>query len=99
MKSYIPTIDISSLLDGKFVSKEAKRTIQSIKKACVEVGFFQVIGHGLKNEEIKNICAVGNKFFNMEDKYKRKLSLKNGINKIKIFIEAIFPMMLMEKKV
>ena len=53
MKSYIPTIDISSLLDGKFVSKEAKKTIQSIKKACVEVGFFQVIGHGLKNKEIK----------------------------------------------
>ena len=41
MKSYIPTINISSLLDGKFVSKEAKKTIQSIKKACVEVGFFQ----------------------------------------------------------
>ncbi len=50
MKTYIPTINISSLLDGKFVSKEAKKTIQSIKKACVEVGFFQVIGHGLKNE-------------------------------------------------
>ena len=46
MKSYIPTIDISSLLDGKFVSKEAKRTIQSINKACVEVGFFQITGHG-----------------------------------------------------
>ena len=61
---------------GKFASKEAKKTIQSIKKACVEVGFFQVIGHGLKNEEIKNICAVGNKFFNMKDKYKRKLSPK-----------------------
>ena len=76
MKSYIPTIDISSLLDGKFVSKEARKTILSIKKACVEVGFFQIIGHGLKNEEIKNICAVGNKFFNMEDKYKRKLSPK-----------------------
>ena len=69
MKFYIPTIDISSLLDGKFVSKEARKTIQSIKKACVEVGFFQVIVHGLKNEEIENISSVGNKFFNMEDKY------------------------------
>ena len=49
---------------GKFDSKEAKKTIQSIKKACVEVGFFQVIGHGLKNKEMKNICEVGNKFFN-----------------------------------
>ena len=83
---------------GKFASKEAKKTIQSIKKACVEVGFFQVIGHGLKNKEIKNICAVGNKFFNMEDKYKRKYHLKNGIKKIKIYIEVIFQVMLMEKK-
>ena len=91
MKSYIPTIDISSLLDGKFVSKEAKKTILSIKKACVEVGFFQVIGHGLKNEEIKNICAVGNKFFNMEDKCKRKLSPKKWNKKNKNIYRGYFP--------
>jgi len=91
MKSYIPTIDISSLLDGKFVSKEARKTIQSIKKACVEVGFFQVIGHGLKNEEIKNICAVGNKFFNMEDKYKRKLSPKKWNKQNKNIYRGYFP--------
>ena len=91
MKSYIPTIDISSLLDGKFVSKEAKKTIQSIKKACVEVGFFQVIGHGLKNEEIKNICAVGNKFFNMKDKCKRKLSPKKWNKKNKNIYRGYFP--------
>ena len=91
MKTYIPTINISSLLDGKFVSKEAKKTIQSIKKACVEVGFFQVIGHGLKNKEIKNICAVGNKFFNMEDKYKRKLSPKKWNKKNKNIYRGYFP--------
>ena len=91
MKSYIPTINISSLLDGKFVSKEAKKTIQSIKKACVEVGFFQVIGHGLKNKEIKNICAVGNKFFNMEDKYKRKLSPKKWNKQNKNIYRGYFP--------
>ena len=91
MKSYIPTIDISSLLDGKFVSKEARKTIQSIKKACVEVGFFQVIGHGLKNEEIKNICAVGNKFFNMKDKYKRKLSPKKWNKQNKNIYRGYFP--------
>ena len=91
MKSYIPTIDISSLLDGKFVSKEAKKTIQSIKKACVEVGFFQVIGHGLKNKEIKNICAVGNKFFNMKDKYKRKLSPKKWNKQNKNIYRGYFP--------
>ncbi len=91
MKSYIPTIDISSLLDGKFVSKEAKKTIQSIKKACVEVGFFQVIGHGIKNKEIKNICAVGNKFFNMKDEHKRKLSPRKWNKKNKNTYRGYFP--------
>ena len=76
---------------GKFASKEAKKTIQLIKKACVEVGFFQVIGHGLKNEEIKNICAVGNKFFNMEDKYKRKLSPKKWNKQNKNIYRGYFP--------
>ena len=91
MKSYIPTINISSLMYGKFASKEAKKTIQSIKKACVEVGFFQVIGHGLKNKEIKNICAVGNKFFNMEYKYKRKLSPQKWNKKNKNIYRGYFP--------
>ena len=76
MRSYIPTVNISSLLDGKFISKKSKKTIQEIRKACVEVGFFQVVGHGLKTSDIKNICSVGNKFFNMKNKYKRKLSPK-----------------------
>ena len=58
MKSYIPTIDISSLLDGKFVSKKAKKTIQSIKKACVEVGFFQITGHGISLKEINKTCLL-----------------------------------------
>ncbi len=91
MKSYIPTINISSLMYGKFASKEAKKTIQLIKKACVEVGFFQVVGHGFKNKEIKNICAVGNKFFNMKDKYKRKLSPKKWNKKNKNIYRGYFP--------
>ncbi len=44
MRSYIPTINISSLLDGKFISEKSKKTIQEIRKACVEVGFFKLLG-------------------------------------------------------
>ena len=84
---------------GKFASKEAKKTIQLIKKACVEVGFFQVIGHGLKNEEIKIFVLLEINFSIWNINTKENYLLKNGINKIKIFIEAIFPMMLMEKRV
>jgi len=47
MKSYIPTINISSLLKSEFESKSAINTLKKIEKACVEVGFFQVTGHGI----------------------------------------------------
>ena len=47
MKSYIPTINISPLLNSNFNSLMAKNTIKKIEKACIEVGFFQVVGHGI----------------------------------------------------
>ena len=64
MKNFIPTIDISSLLDTNFDSLAAKRAIKKIEKACIEVGFFQVTGHGINFKEINNICKIGNYFFN-----------------------------------
>ena len=56
MKSYIPTINISSLLKSEFESKSAMNTLKKIEKACVEVGFFQVTGHGISIKKIENIC-------------------------------------------
>ena len=55
MKSYIPTINISSLLDKNFKSVNAKKTIKKIEKACVEVGFFQITNHGIKKKNIDDI--------------------------------------------
>ena len=76
MKSYIPTINISSLLDGKFISKESRKTIQEIKKACIEIGFFQVVGHGLKTKDI-NIP-----FKNINSSIQISYQFQNRINKI-----------------
>ena len=83
MKSYIPTINISSLLKSEFESKSAINTLKKIEKACVEVGFFQIIGHGINIKKIDNICKIGNKFFNSSEKNKNKLAPKkwNKINK------------------
>ena len=74
MKSYIPTINISSLLKSEFESKSAIHTLKKIEKACVEVGFFQVTGHGISIKKIENICKIGNKFFNSSEK-----EIKTGI--------------------
>ena len=54
-QNYIPTINISSLVSKDLGSKESLKIIKKIEKACVEVGFFQVIGHGIDH---KKICLL-----------------------------------------
>tara|TARA_B100000965_G_scaffold347072_1_gene318953 strand:- start:418 stop:1386 length:969 start_codon:yes stop_codon:yes gene_type:complete len=82
-KKFIPIINISSLVNCDFNSIEAKLTIKKIEKACLEVGFFQVIGHGINLSKIKKVCKVGNNFFKSTLENKIKLAPKkwNKINK------------------
>ena len=90
-KNYIPTIDISSLIKNNFDTQVASKTIKKIEKACVNVGFFQVTGHGLNLKEIKKICEVGNNFFNLPNNKKRKLSPKKWNKKNKNLYRGYFP--------
>tara|TARA_B100001996_G_scaffold317855_1_gene261287 strand:- start:68 stop:1033 length:966 start_codon:yes stop_codon:yes gene_type:complete len=91
MKSYIPTINVSPLLKSNFNSISAKNTIKKIKKACIDVGFFQVVGHGIDIKEINNICKIGNKFFNSSIKNKNKLAPKKWNKKNKNTYRGYFP--------
>ena len=76
MKSYIPTINISSLLKSDFNTLASKNTLRKIEKACVDIGFFQVIGHGIDIKKINNVCKIGNRFFNSTNANKNKLAPK-----------------------
>ena len=90
-KNLIPTINISSIINQDFSSNKSIETINKIKKACINIGFFQVIGHGINKKNIRNICNVGNKFFNSSENNKRKLSPKKWNNKNKNIYRGYFP--------
>ena len=90
-KNIIPTINISSILKNDFNSKKSINTVNQINKACVDIGFFQVIGHGLNLKDIKKICEVGSKFFNSPRQNKRKLSPKKWNSKNKNLYRGYFP--------
>ena len=90
-KNLIPTINISSIVKNGFKSPKSITTINKIKKACIGIGFFQVTGHGISQKNIKNICNVGNKFFNSSEKNKRKLSPKKWNSKNKNVYRGYFP--------
>ena len=70
-KNIIPTINISSIINQNFSSNKSIKTINKIKKACINIGFFQVTGHGISKKNIKNICRVGNKFFSSSEIIKK----------------------------
>ena len=91
MKSYIPTVNISSLLKSDFNSLSAKNTLLKIERACVDIGFFQVIGHGIDIKEINNICKIGNRFFNSPIENKNKLAPKKWNKKNKNIYRGYFP--------
>ena len=90
-KNIIPTINISSIVKNGYESQSSIKIINKIKKACIDIGFFQVIGHGISQKKIKNICNVGNEFFNSSDKNKRKLSPKKWNSKNKNIYRGYFP--------
>ena len=89
-KNFIPTIDISSLLNG-LNSKKSKETIKKIDKACVEIGFFQIVNHGMNKKQIQSISNVGNKFFRSSEQNKIKLAPKKWNNKNKNVYRGYFP--------
>ena len=90
-KNLIPKINISSIINGKFNSTKSIETINKIKKACFDIGFFQVTGHGISQKKIEKICKVGKKFFNSSEKNKKKLSPKKWNPKNKNIYRGYFP--------
>jgi len=90
-KNLIPTIDISSLVNQDFNSNKSIETTNKIKKACINIGFFQVTGHGISKKNIKNISNVGQRFFNSSENNKRKLAPKKWNVKNKNIYRGYFP--------
>jgi isopenicillin N synthase-like dioxygenase len=91
MKNYIPTIDVSSIIKNNFDNAKSFKVIKEIEKACIEVGFFQITHHGIPLNVIKNVCAIGEKFFNSPKENKIKLAPRKWNNKNKNIYRGYFP--------
>ena len=51
----IPTININPLIENDFESIKSIKVIKQIEKACVNIGFFQIIGHGIDKKNSKKV--------------------------------------------
>jgi isopenicillin N synthase-like dioxygenase len=60
----IATIDISPFVSDGGVA-ERKKTAQQLRKACIDVGFFYLSGHGIPADELEQAIAWARKFFEL----------------------------------
>ena len=89
-KNFIPTINISKI---DFESENSKNNIifKQIQKACIEVGFFQIVGHGIEKNLIKKIAKTAHRFFNSKVNNKYKLAPKKWNKSNKNVYRGYFP--------
>ena len=90
-KNYIPTIDISLIYKYGLDNKKSLKILKEIEQACTKVGFFQIIGHGIRQSDIKKITKVGNLFFNLKNEKKFKLAPRKWNKKNKNLYRGYFP--------
>ncbi|MEM7563838.1 MAG: 2-oxoglutarate and iron-dependent oxygenase domain-containing protein [Pseudomonadota bacterium] len=67
----IPVIDISQLMN----ETDTERVISDIDKACCDVGFFYIIGHGFPSNLIEQLAESAAAYFSLDPDEKMTLGL------------------------
>lgn len=70
--STVPTIDVAPFLAG--TPEGIKQVCEEIGRACTEVGFFQIVGHGVPDEIINGCYDTARSFFDQDDEAKSVVS-------------------------
>lgn len=66
----IPVIDFAPFLRPDASAEDRLRVAQEIGRACEEVGFFVICGHGIPSDVIENIWQSTREFFDLSEEEK-----------------------------
>ena len=91
MPEVIPNIDISELINYGFNSSRSNKLIKQIKKACLDMGFFTVVGHGISDQLINSILQVTKEFFDLPISKKLKIAAHKWNKKNSNIYRGYFP--------
>jgi len=68
----LPVIDIAPFLSGG--SAAAREAVaRELRRVCIDIGFFYLVGHGLSEAELNEALARGRDFFRLPREEKEKL--------------------------
>jgi isopenicillin N synthase-like dioxygenase len=68
MQTEIPIIDVSGFLEG--TEEGMQRVAAEIGSACRDRGFFQIVGHGIPEEQIQRVYDLAKAFFDQPEEIK-----------------------------
>ncbi|KAH8674589.1 hypothetical protein BGZ60DRAFT_526544 [Tricladium varicosporioides] len=75
----IPVIDISPYMSRTATLLERGKVVTAIRDACIEYGFFQLVGHNIPLEIQETALNCAKRFFNLPLEQKQALSMKNAM--------------------
>ena len=87
----IPKIDISELINYGFNSSRSNKLIKQIKEACLDIGFFTIVGHGISTKLINSTLITSKKFFNLPMYKKLKIASQRWNKKNSNIYRGYFP--------
>ena len=91
MKNIIPKINISDLVINGLNSSKSKGVIKKIRKACLDLGFFTIVGHGISTKLINSTLITSKKFFNLPMYKKLKVASQKWNKKNSNIYRGYFP--------
>ena len=91
MNEIVPKINISKLIINGLNSSKSNKVIKQIKKACLEVGFFTIVGHGISTKLINSTLITSKKFFNLPMYKKLKVASQRWNKKNSNIYRGYFP--------
>ena len=74
----VPLIDIAPLMQGADEDDATRRVATELGRACVEHGFFYVIGHGVDGALIERLLAACHEFFALPIEQKLAVHMRHG---------------------
>ncbi len=76
---HVPTVDISAYVVGG-TDEERAATAAAVDRACREVGFIQIIGHGIPQAAIDGLTSAMDDFFDLPVE-RKKAAVVAGVNR------------------
>lgn len=76
--THVPTVDISALVDPSAAPEAVRACGDEIAAACTDVGFLQVVGHGIEPRLRRDLHDAAAEFFSLDPEEKARIAMRRA---------------------